>query len=135
MKTALTSVRSYLLALIPTVIAFGISIGIYFITDAMSNETGTHGWNWYFIAMAFAFLYLLAGVLIKEYNYGRWRKKNSEYAEKIPVELRDSTWKTASIPLISSIYVLIILGVLVLTVTIILSQGGSAGGYFLEQGM
>lgn len=119
MKKAFSSLRTYMIGLGLFLGAFIISFGIYWITFGIGKST----WDWRFIMLAFGTLFLLAAIVIREYNIGRWRKKQDEFDMKLPQDVKDHIWRIVAIPGIAFVYTFVFTGIIVLITSTMIANG------------
>lgn len=125
MKKALSSLRTYLFALALFIIAFATSFGVFWLTHWLSFESGANEWNWHFIMLAFGTLYLFAGVVIYEYQNGKYRKREGDYENKLPKAEKDRIWGTAMIPIVASVFSILLIGILEIAKGAVINTGGT----------
>ena len=89
MKNALKKPKVWLFAAIMSVGEIGLSFGIFFLTSAfIDNFTAEYP----ILLGLFAAIYLLIGFIWGDLYVANWRRKNKNWYDKLPEDVKTNAW-------------------------------------------
>ena len=89
MKNALKKWKVWLFTIIMSVAGVGIPFAVFFITSAIPNCPVV---EYPILLGLFAAIYLLVGFVWGDLYVANWRRKNKNWDDKLPDEIREKAW-------------------------------------------
>ena len=89
MKNALKNWKVWMFTGILSVVGIGLSFAIFFITDAIPDATAV---QYPILLGLFAAVYLLVGFVWGDLYVANYRRKNKNWDDQIPEEIKTNAW-------------------------------------------